>query len=434
MSLFNRVKNTISQKLPSVTRPTTPVNSSFGKYLLNYGWIFQSSNKSLGEYNSYMNAYEYNVYVYRCVEIISDTLLINGFKINNPHEEYNNPEKVNYLTNLFNNPSGYLSEITYTMFHKQYVNSFELTGDAFIEVNYEDFNHHDIEYNIISGFRFIPPELLKYFPDTDQWGYRNKPSIRYEKDELIHIYKPNIRFKDSKYGVGPLDKIRVPLQIINSGLKHNLDLLENDGLDPKAVLSFDKEIDDDVFEAELERLAALSPERKNGGTLAIKGASFQSASASNDDMDFMNLMNFNRDMILTAFGVQPGKAGIRETASLGTGTGESQDKDFKDMMNAKGKFIEDAFNKVLGHNGFDEFFSFNEMDIEDKLKRAQIESTKINSNVLTVNEVRKGYGLEPVAWGDEPNNIAMNSTDNVDLGTDLKNHFIKTGLINQEYY
>ena len=90
-------------------------------------------------------------------------------------------------------------------------------------------------------------------------------------------------------------------------------------------------------------------------------------------------------------------------------------------MKSKATLIEGAFNKVLGHNGFEELFKFNEMDIEDKLKRTQIETNKINAGVLTVNEVRQEYGLEPVPWGDVPNNLNNNqlmdssTVDNVDI-------------------
>ena len=71
-------------------------------------------------------------------------------------------------------------------------------------------------------------------------------------------------------------------------------------------------------------------------------------------------------------------------------------------MNAKAKFYEAAFNKTLGRNGFQEVFQFNEMDIEDELKRANIESTQVRDGICTVNEVRKGYGWGPVDWGNEP--------------------------------
>ena len=368
----------------------------------------------MGDYSLYEQA-QRNVYVYRSIQVISDTLLINGFSINNPNEDYVNFERTKYLTDLFNNPMGYESEMTYAMFHKQYVTSLELTGDAFIEVNYEDFPWDTSDnYKIINGFQFIPPEMIKWYEDTEQWGYRTKPSIRYE-----------------------LDKIKQPILMMYLGMAHNQDLLENDGIDPRAVLSFDKDVTDETFEKELDRLQEYAQQRKRGGTLAVKGATFQSSSISNSDMDFLSLMNMCRDMILTAYGVQPGKAGIRETASLGSGTGESQDKDFKDMMSAKSKLIEGAFNKALGYNGFEELFQFNEMDIEDKLKRSQIESIKLNSGILTVNEVRTSYGLEPVAWGDIPQNMQQNiglediEQNRMTFEKRYKNNILKAGVLSE---
>lgn len=432
-SVFNRRFNRV---LPAVTKPE--MNSGYNKFMGSYGWVFLNANKSMGNYDLYYHA-ENNVFVYRSIQVISDSFLINGFKINNPNDEMVNTERTQYLTNLFNNPSGWLSDITHAMFLKQYVTSFELTGDAFIEVNYDELDWDNHSTSIITGFEVIPPQLLKWFPDTEQWGYRNKPSIRYESDELIHIYEPSLDInRNGKYGVSKLEKIRLPIIMMWLGLDHNRKILENDGLDPRAILSFDKDITDESFEAELERLSLYAEERRKGGTLAVKGANFQSAGVTNEDMDFSTLMTWCRDMILTAYGVQPGKAGIRETANLGSGTGESQDKDFKDMMNAKARLIEDAFNKKLGHNGFQELFQFNEMDIVDKLKRTQIEMNKLNSGIVTVNEVRKDYGLEPVAWGDVPNNISTNmgseellDENNVNVLKQYKNNVVKSNVLSE---
>ena len=64
--------------LPFVRRPT--YNSNYNKFLSSYGWVFSNANKSIGEYSLYEQA-EKNVYVYRSIEVISDSLLINGFKI-----------------------------------------------------------------------------------------------------------------------------------------------------------------------------------------------------------------------------------------------------------------------------------------------------------------------------------------------------------------
>ena len=422
--------------LPFVRRPK--YTSEFNQFLSSYGWIFSSGNKSLGDYSLYEQA-ENNVYVYRSIEAISDTLLINGYTINDPTSQTINFERKRYLENLFANPEGYTSEMTYSMFHKQYIRSYELTGDAFIAVNYEEFEWDNNDYyKVINGFEFVPPELLMWYDDTEQWGYRQQPDRRYEWDEIIHIYEPSIHLKDLKYGVSKLEKIRLPLLMMWLGLNHNLDLLENDGIDPRAVLSFDKDVTDETFYNELARLSEYAEERKKGGTLAVKGASFQSTGVSNSDMDFLALMNLARDMILTAYGMQPGKAGIRETANLGSGSGESQDKDFKDMIKAKATLIEGAFNKVLGHNGFDEVFEFNEMDIEDKLKRSQIEKVKLDSGVLTINEVRSDYGLDPVEWGHTPLSMQGQSEEGMEemLGADMmkryNNNLYKAQI--QSYY
>ena len=429
--------DTIRGYLPFVRRPK--YNSRFNEYLANYGWIFESANKSEGDYTLYEQA-ENNVYVYRSIEAISDTLLINGYTINDPNDENVNFERTRYLENLFENPMGYNNEMTYAMFHKQYMRSFELTGDAFIAVNYENFNWDDTKfYKVINGFEFIPPDLLKWYDDTEQWGYRLQPEKRYETDEMIHIYEPSIHLKDLKYGVSKLEKIRMPLIMMWLGLNHNKDLLENDGIDPRAILSFDKDVSNEDFENELERLGEMSRLRKKGGTLAIKGASFQSSGVTNNDMDFISLMNLSRDMILTAYGMQPGKAGIRETANLGTGSGESQDKDFKDMIKAKATLIEGAFNKVLGRNGFSELFQFNEMDIEDKLKRSQIEKIKLDSGVITINEVRTGYGLDTVDWGEVPVFVQQQQAQQQQemMGMDMMkrytNNLYKAGVLS-EYY
>lgn len=396
MEIKSRFRNTINPVLRNPYR-----NSYLQQYLNDYGFLFHTANKSMGYYGYYREA-ENNPYVYACVNAISDTFLVNGFSINNPDEINMNLDNVRYLTNLFNHPESHESSMTFPVFIKQIVNSFELIGDAFIEVNYEEFDYDHNNYHIINGLQYVPANLLRWFDDTGQYGFRNKPNIRYEPDELIHIYEPNLDLKNSKFGVAKLEKIQKPLLMMFLGLEYNQKILENEGIDPRAILAFDKDTPDEVYETELLRLQALVDAQKKGGTLALRGASFQSAGVSNQDMDYVNLINQCRDMIISLFRVPPSIIGVIETANLGSGNGEAQKEQFKSLMNAKAKFYESAFNKVLGHNGFEEVFQFNEMDIEDKLKRSNIESVQVRDGIRTVNEVRSGYGLDKVDWGDAP--------------------------------
>ena len=393
--MFDNLKKTINNYLPGLRRPGN--TSLYVEFLSNYGWSALRSDKPLGDFEVYYQALD-NVYVFRCIQVEIDTLLGTGFNINNLDEYEVNIARTNYLNNVFNNPEGYKNDTTYAMFHSQYIRSFEGIGDSFIEVNHEKaFN------NTLSGFRFIPSELLKFYPDTEQWGYRNY-DIRYEPEELIHIYEPDIKFRGNKWGLCKIDKIGLAISLMFLGMKYNKKLLDNDGLDPKAILSFDKDIDNDTFDLEVNRLKIANEQRKKGGTLAVKGATLSSAAVTNRDMDWNELLNKCRDIIVTCFGVQPSNVGIRETASLGSGTGESPDKDFQDVLSGRAELITGAFNKCLGRNGFDEVFQFNEMDIEDKLKRAQIEDIRLRNGSLSINEVRSRYGDEPVNWGNVPMN------------------------------
>ena len=395
MKFIDNLKKTIFN-LPGIRRPQD--NSLYNTFLGNYGWAQRRSNKPGGDFEVYYQALN-NVYVHRCIQVEIDSLLATGFQINNLDEAEINIARTNYLYNLFNNPQGYKSEVTYPMFHSQYIRSFEGTGDAFIEVNHEEI----FQQKVPTGLTYVPSELMKWYDDTEQWGFR-QIDIRYEPEELIHIHEPDIQLKSSKWGMCKIDKIGLAIAIMFLGMRYNKQIMENDGIDPKAVLSFDKDMDNQSFLNELARLEALKQEKKKGGTLAIKGGVFTSPSVNSRDMDWGRLLELARDMIITGYGAQPAMVGVIETANLGTGSGESQKKNFKDTLQGRAAFIEGAFNKSLGHNGFDELFQFSDLDIEDKLNRAQIEDIRLKNGSLSINEVRSTYGDEPVAWGNVPMN------------------------------
>ena len=396
MSIFNNLRQKIVDVLPGIRRPQD--YSLYNTFLGSYGWASRRSDKPAGDFEVYYQALN-NVYVHRCIQVEIDSLLATGFQINNLDETEINIARTNYLYNLFNNPGGYKSEITYPMFHSQYIRSFEGTGDAFIELNHEEL----FQQKVPTGFTYIPSELLKWYPDTEQWGFRQQ-DIRYEPEELVHIHEPDIKMKSSKWGMCKIDKIGLAIAIMFLGMKYNKTIMENDGIDPKAIISFDKDMDDNAFMNELARLSALKEEGKKGGTLAIKGGAFTSPSINVRDMDWEKLLILSRDMIITGYGAQPAMVGVIETANLGSGSGESQKKNFKDTLQGRAAFIEGAFNKALGHNGFDEIFQFSDLDIEDKLNRAQIENIRLQNGSLSINEVRSTYGEEPVAWGNVPMN------------------------------
>ena len=135
--------------------------------------------------------------------------------------------------------------------------------------------------------------------------------------------------------------------------------------------------------------------------------SYQQTNNSNRDMEFLELIRYSRDCIIAMFGVPPAKVSIIETANLGSGSTESQDKNFGKVINTNCRVIERAFNKNIGRSGFQEVFEFIKEDHENKLNRAEIEDKQLRNGTTFINEVRSGYGLPPVDWGNVPMNYSQ---------------------------
>ena len=58
-------------------------------------------------------------------------------------------------------------------------------------------------------------------------------------------------------------------------------------------------------------------------------------------------------------------------------------------------------------SGFQELFEFIREDHENKLNRAEIEDKQLRNGTTFINEVRAGYGLPPVDWGNVPMNYSQ---------------------------
>lgn len=395
MGITDMLKGVVNH-LPGIRQPER--YSLFDLFMEEYAWALTVADKNLGDLNTYHQAFKKNVWVRRCCMVTCDEILSTGFRINNPNKDNVNYERVNYLTDLFNAPSGRYAEDTFSSLIKQIVPSWKVTGDAFIEVN-----HDKLFDNVPNGFKFIPTEMMGYDYDTGAWCLRNTKHI-FEPENLIHIYEPSIELRGSKWGTSLIDTISMNITLEVLGLNHNKDVFENHGLDPRGVISFDKDLKPQMVK---DNILRLKKQKNKKGIIAMQGGNYQQTNNSNKDMEFLELIRYSRDCIITMFGVPPAKVDIIETANLGTGSGESQDKNFGKVINGNCQVIENAFNKNLGRSGFQELFEFIREDHENKLNRAEIEDKQLRNGSTFINEVRSGYGLPPVDWGNVPMNYSQ---------------------------
>jgi HK97 family phage portal protein len=380
-------------------------------YFVNqYSWVQNTNqNKQLGNYQVYYQAGK-NTYVNDAINAYFTQLLTNGFTIKNPNLESIDLYKTKYLEGLFNAPEGLQSNIRYSQFLRQIVNSYLLVGDAFIEISYDNV----LDNEIINGFKFIPPELIRWYDDTSQYGFVNNENLRFEPGDLVHIYDPPIRI-DNKFGDSRIDTIGLALSLLFESLKYNKDFFKSGGIDPNAIVSFDKEMTNTDFMNEVSRLSAQAKQNRRG-TLALKGGTIQTIS-NLKDADFSNLIVLSRNIILNGYNVPPSLAGIVETANLSANTIDSEMRVFKPFVGALAETVEGAFNQVLGRNGFSEVFEFNPIDLTDKLEEMNIRKMELETGLKSINEIRQEIGLEPVYWGDKPLGLMDNSEPAPEIDT-----------------
>lgn len=428
MAIIDRIKSILTRQPNPTVRDTR--RSDYANFVQNYGWAFRSNTTTRDTQAIKMAMV--NPYVRACVDGIAEAIVANGFTILSRDGTVGLEDgDSKYLEQIFNNPEGIYGNETFNTFILKISKSLSLYGEAFVEI-LEQPNTKQL-----AGFKFIPTSLIDFDEKKNKYYFKRQPGITFEPDEIIHIMNPSITYENRARGDSPIDAISLSIRTIYSALTYNNDSLTQKGLSVNHVLEFDSDISDENYESQIELLGDMAAEHKRGGMIALRGARFTELN-SNHDIDYKELILCCRDIILSVFRVPPAKVGIIESGNLGGGTGESQDKTFKQLIAAKSQLIEDAFNKVLLHKGFKYKFRFNEIDIEDKQKRASTEATLINAGIMTPNEVREGYELEPIKGGDEllplRNMAIADALDEAEMDKVLLNNLYETNVLDWKTY
>ena len=389
MSLLNKIRDNI----PYLRKPQK--RGKYAEYDEKYNIYTRYRDKQTGlnikDYYKLMS----NSWITACINVKTNEILNLGWNIRNINTDNSqlNSEDL-YVQNLFKKPMGYNSDMTFEKLISLICTSHMALGDAFIECITDD-------DGLLIGFQHVPVEYLKYDYDTNCFCFRNMPDMQFENKELIHIYNPPI--DGSVWGVSPIDILLDDILLEAESRKHTRDVITHGGLNPSNAIEYDADMDEDEYIEEYERLQAHAKDRrKRNSTLILKGGTYKSMGFSPRDMEYQELQKDIRDRILAIYQVPPSKVDVFETANLGSGRDTAQAENFKKVLFSETNLICGEFNRVLAEYGFESELSFNELDIENKEERATIENMQLQAGVRTINEIREGYDLEPVEWGDVP--------------------------------
>ena len=216
------------------------------------------------------------------------------------------------------------------------------------------------------------------------------------------------------YGLAPILTVMLVLETLCAGTRSNKKIFENGSI-PDAVVSLMTKNPDEVnqFTDYLKDRFKNNPHK-----IMVLGADhkFTSLNLNNRDMEWLDGQKFYKKLVMAVFNVTDDELGFSEG---GRAVGQGQSRVFiREAVKPVFKELEDVHNKFVVPEFYDgekpecKFKLSFEDEFEKNIER-QNDGVDLDKGVLTVNEVRKKRGLEPVSWGDEPNNKQASMSDDL---------------------
>jgi len=239
--------------------------------------------------------------------------------------------------------------------------------------------------------------LEKYY----QYGYGSTiQPIEFGKDEIIYIMlNPQT---NSPYGYSPLQSILDVVKTLVYSIEQNK-LYFKEGNIPPGIISLIGMSQDDFerFKAYWEEEVKHKKHKLPAINTDVKFVPF---SFTLKDIQFLETQEWFSRLVMASYGVPPSLLGFTDTVNKATSENQTYNFMTTTIMPII-RLLEYHFNHQLIWPHFSDRVALKFTPPEDYLemeRRASINKDYLQLGVLTINEVRRGMGLDPVPWGDEP--------------------------------
>ena len=341
--------------------------------------------------------YRKESWVRAAVDAIQRTSVSNGFRLVATADDIALKEKeIAPILKIFEKPN---VDDTFADIVSEIIVDLHLYGDAYVEVVKDKKTKLPIGlFNVYApSIRILVNKtgrVLGYLQISSSGGAGTKP-VFFSPEEIVHFKLPNPG--NEVYGLSPLESLSLPLETDIHAQIYNKTFFENNAT-PRLHLDLGN-----CSLPQLKRMREYVRSEFKGSKNAHKtfvtegGATLQVIGTSSADMEFLNQRKFSRDEILAVFGVPPMKVGITEDVNRASAL--ESDKSFKsDKIIPLQRMISNKINLcvVSLFNNPRVKFEFSELDLRDAKEQSQIDKIDLESGVMTVNEVRKRRGLQPL--------------------------------------
>ncbi len=255
----------------------------------------------------------------------------------------------------------------------------------------------------------LPSDLIEIAigPDTRQpitgfvFSGPKGERLTYGSGEVIYLRHPSPA--SLVYGASPIEAAAHAFDIDLAVRIYQRNFFRN-AARPEVVLQTDQRL----TEEEARRLLTRWNQKHQGlahvfePTLLDNGLKAQPLTYSAKDFEFMALAGWTQDNLLAAFGVPAAKLGL--VKDVNRANAAAVDVTFNsECVRPRLDLIEDALNTfLLRRYGGGLAFRHDNPVPGDRAQEHRQAMERLDRGVLTINEVRAGLGLAPVAWGDKP--------------------------------
>ena len=233
----------------------------------------------------------------------------------------------------------------------------------------------------------------------------NGTEVNFDPDEIIQGKMPN-PFSDV-IGMSPLEPIRVNLETWWRIDRYNERFIAN-GARLSGIFTSAQSIAKATLDRFRNHINKVLMGEKNAGESAVlsHGMDFKQLSVSPKDMDYLGLIKYERETLLSVLKLPPVTVGVFEFANYANSL--IQSKIFwENAIIPLMKKVQANHSKVVAKlfgEGFSYKFSTDEIEAlqDNRLARVQADEIELRIATAFINEFRKRDGKEPLKGGDEP--------------------------------
>lgn len=363
------------------------------------------------DFNTLLQAYSTNAWVYSAVYLIASTASSVPFNLFT-RQTRQPVDPRHFMYDVINQPNEWM---TFTDLLESTFICLELVGNAFWEINYNNYGAPREVY-------FLNPSKMHIIPDAINYirGYEyevNGGIVRYEPHEIIHFKYANPQ--NEYWGIGSIQSIWDQVVLDGYAKDYNARFFLNDAT-PSGVISTPRPLSDTAFNTLQGRWERRHAGYKRSFKVAVldDGMKFDPVATTPRDASFIEMKKIVRDALFVGTGVPPVLAGVPDVANYSTARVAQSifyDSTIAPKLRKVGEAIDaslikpqDAF--IMG--AFDT--SVAPINIVKLSANSRIVERLVKAKLVTMDEARALLGLPPIQTAKlekDPNIGSLDSGD-----------------------